>query len=225
MNICQQNSLPSRRSFLAGLALAGASCLAPGLLSAQQPANPARKAATKPVAKKTKAAFDLTAIIDQTLARNPYYSPGFLISRVDVQTAIGRLVESGTAADLDTEELYDSLLPESSPLVKRLKTPNGRAFMKKIVNDPAAYDRLERLSWTADGRKLLDSYLGSKDGFDRFQKLKTAADLAKVSKSLAADPRTADYGMPTGHIHTADQLLKRFDELLPPQAADQAAPR
>lgn len=213
MTVC--NLLIKRRTFLAGLACLGVACFAPASSFAQQPTNAAqRKSTTKPIAKKpAKPTLDFRTIVPESLARNPYYSPGFLISRVDVETLISLLLEKGIVPDFDQEDLYDSLLSDQSPLVNRLKTPKGRAFMKKVGSDPTAYDRLERLSWSVDGRKLLDSMLSSKDSYERFQKLKMPADLAKVSKALAADPRTQDFSLPTGHIHTADQLVKRLEEL------------
>ena len=35
-----------------------------------------------------------------------------------------------------------------------------------------------------------------------------------LEESLATDPRNRNFALPTGHIHTADELLRRLDYLL-----------
>lgn len=159
----------------------------------------------------------LKAMVEQTLAKNPYYSPGQLISRGDADQIFQKLRELNWMTAENQEGLGGSLLGEQSFLVTRLKTPAGRAFMKQIAADPTAFDRLERLSWTVDGRRLIDSFVNSKDGASKFQQLKTPEQLAKVSKQFAADPRTPEFALPTGHVHRAADLVKQLEEVLAAQ--------
>jgi hypothetical protein len=202
---------------LAASAIVG---VAPAIHSAEPVAVTNNTKSKNPVA-------EIGAIVDRSLAKNPYYFPGALISRSDVSPICEKLLEQGLTDAEDQEDLYASVLSDQAPLVKRLKTPAGRAFMKKIVTDKTAFDRLERLSWTVDGRKLLESFVSAKDGYERFQKLKTPADLAKVSKQLAADSHTPDFNLPTGHILTADALVQKLQELRAgrdnPPVTDEAA--
>jgi hypothetical protein len=236
----------SSRNFsrCAALGLAAAACAIPFAQATAQPAtgtsqinspNLATRSAKFTTSKGTgsrksaeSVAVEISTIVKETLVRNPYYFPGALISRDDVSPVFEKLLRLGVIDAEDQEDLYGSVLSDSSPLVRRLKTPVGRAFMKKIASDPTAYDRLERISWTIDGRKLLDRFLNSKDGVEQFQRLKTPADLARVSKQLAADPHTADFAQPTGHILTADQLIQKLQELAasrnPPQKPDATRP-
>jgi hypothetical protein len=201
----------SRRGVLCGFAAAAVVCVTPAVNAAEQTSRAASKANSKESTKS--AAAEIALVVDQALAKSPYYFPGALISRADVSPIFEKLLTQGLMNSEDQEHLYGSILADQSTLVKRLKTPAGRAFMKKIVTDKTAYHRLARISWTADGRKLLDSFLASKDGFEKFQKLKTPADLAQVSKQLASDPRTQVFALPTGQILTADDLVKKLEEL------------
>jgi hypothetical protein len=159
-------------------------------------------------------AAQLKAMVEQTLKKNPYYSPGSLISRRDVEVLFAQLLADGVTSTEDQEDLSECVLSDSSFLVGRLKTPAGRAFMKKIASDPAVYDRLERLSWTPDGRQLIDSFLKAKDGAAQLQQLKTSAQLAKLSKRLAADASTPDFALQTSRCHTAEELVAKLTEVV-----------
>jgi|GEM_PF-6101400 len=190
-------------------------------LTAVKPANAPQQVARRKEASQKKVAKNVTgpqtqmrALVEQSLAKNPYYTPGQLISRRDAETIFQKLRELNLTTPEDQEDLGGALLPDQSFLVTRLKTPAGRAFMKKIADDKTAYERLERLSWTSDGRRLIDGFINSKDGPAKFQELKTAAQLAKVSKQLAADPRTVEFELPTGHVHTAAGLIAKLEEVL-----------
>jgi hypothetical protein len=221
----------TRRHFFAGMALAGAGfCLTEAvaqeakksqssIAASTQSPKPARTSGEqrKPTSHTKKPAVTpdkVKALIQEKLARNPYYSPGFLISHRDVEPIFNFLLEQGITIAEDHEELYDSILPDNAPLVRLLKTPKGREFQKQLAGDAAAYHRLERLSWSGDGKKVLEGLLDAKDGLARLQKLKNAADVAKLSKQLAADSRTQDFALPTGHIHTADELFKSLEQVL-----------
>lgn len=171
-------------------------------------------AQTSTSAKKTESpAVQMRTLVQQTLAKNPYYSPGYLISRRDVDALFSQLLKMGLTDTEDQEDLAECVLPDSSFLVGRLKTPVGRAFMKQLASHPELYDRLERLSWTPDGRQLIDSFIRTKD-ITKLQQLKTSEQLAKLSKRLAADASTADFEFPTSRVHTADELIVKLEEII-----------
>ncbi len=204
-----------------GLCLSG--CFVPNVQAETKSAAKTTGTATSQVKKTTTSVSkkpakvtpeQLRALIQERLAKNSYYSPGFLISHSDVEPIFNFLLEKGVTIAADHEELYDSILADNSHLVKLLKTPQGRVFMKKIAGDPTVYERLERLSWTFDGRKLIENLIKAKDGATRLEQLQTPAQVAKVSKQLAADSRTQDFALPTGHIHTADDLLAKLTKVL-----------
>lgn len=192
-----------------GALLAAGGCLTAPVLAQGQGA-----AAAERNQKPKLSANELRGIIQTELGRNSFYAPGNLLSRSDATSVFDALRAKGIDLSEDAESLNEDFLSENSPLVRLLKSPDGRKFMKNIVGDPTAYDRLERLSWTYDGRYLIEDLLRDKNGVKKFQQLKTKEQLAKFSKDLAADARTQDFALPTGRIHTADQLFERLDELL-----------
>jgi hypothetical protein len=156
----------------------------------------------------------LRMLVNETLAQNSFYAPGFLITRRDVEPIFSKLLEKGLTTPNDQEALADLVVSEQSSLAKLLKTPSGRAFMKKLGSDTAAYDRLERMSWTFQGRKLAERIINDKDGVAILKQIDTAAELATFSKELAADPRTEDFHLPTGKAHTAEEFVERVAEVL-----------
>lgn len=158
-------------------------------------------------------------LVHDALARNTFYKPGFLITRKDLEPVFSQLLESGITNIDSQEAVVDLVLAEGSQLAKLLKTPDGREFMKKLGNDPTVYDRLERMSWTYDGRRLIEKLIHSKDGPALLKSLQTPEQLAKFSKEIAADPRTKDFALPTGKAHTADQFIERMTELLREEAS------
>lgn len=172
-------------------------------------------AQASPKAKKTESpAVQMRTLVQQTLAKNQYYAPGYLISRRDVETLFSQLLKMGLTDTENQEDLAECVLRDNSFLVGRLKTPLGRAFMKQIASSPELYDRLERLSWTPDGRQLIDILLKSKDGATKLQQLRSADQVAKLSQRLAADSRTADFDLPTSRVHTADELIAKLEEII-----------
>jgi hypothetical protein len=208
-----------RRAFLVGMlslgfALHHAVAVESKKPTAQPPASNSNASNAKASQQKSPlTAADLKKVINDRLAKNPYYSPGFLIAHSDVEPIFNFLLERGVTIADDHEALYDSILPNNAQLVRLLKTPLGREFQKKLAGNAEAYHRLERLSWSPDGRKVLEELLRAKDGPARFQKL-TAAELAKMSKNLATDPRTEDFNLPTGNIHTEAELLQYLEKAL-----------
>jgi hypothetical protein len=203
---CSRSLQNGRLFLLAIAAFAGWGLLVPAAFAQSQ--NSAQQAKPK------LSANELRGLIQTELARNHYYKPGYLLSRSDAANVFDALRAKGFDLSDDAESLYEEFLAENSPLVKLLKSPDGRDFMQKIAADPTAYDRLERLSWSLDGRFLIEDWINAKDGVKKFQALRTKEQLAKVSRELAEDAHTADFALPTGRIHTADQFFARLDELL-----------
>ncbi|QDU31041.1 hypothetical protein ETAA8_61940 [Anatilimnocola aggregata] len=214
----------SRQQFVAALFVVGTSCLLNTPVFGQAKPQPAQRKGTQVSTKENQpkklTAAEIGSAVEQQLRRNTFYSPGFLITRSDAESVFRMLEEKGLELPDDREALYEDLLSDTSPLAKILKTPDGRAFMRKLVGDPTAYDRLERLSWTRDGRYVVDKMVRAKDGATRLKQLQTKDDVAKFSKTLATDPRTRDFALPTGRIHTAEALTERLTELLTERDAE-----
>lgn len=148
-------------------------------------------------------------IVAEQMDRKRDYRPGDLISRADVEPIFNRLLELGVEP-ADRETLYDAFLPHNSFLVSELSTAAGMKFMRKVSKFPNVYDRLERLSWMPAGRELIRELTHRADGPEVLQSLTTLQGAEAVEKIMAGDIRGANFALPTGHIHTAEQLLERL---------------
>jgi hypothetical protein len=151
----------------------------------------------------------IQAVVVRRLSGDKTYAPGDLISRSRVEPIINELLDLGFHAT-ESEELYDAILPESDRLVRMLKTPGGVKFMRQVSKIPDVYDRLERLSWTEAGRSILNDLIARTDGPQLLAKMLTPAGAKAVEETLAKDSRGRNFLLPTGHIHTAEELLARM---------------
>lgn len=157
---------------------------------------------------------EVKAIVRKHLQSNSDYVPGDLISRKDVEPIFDELVELGVPLSEGQEELYDDFVPDNSPLVRSLRTPEGRKFMQKIKSLPEVYDRLERLFWNPKGRELIEQLIDDPKGPAILQVMLEPAGKAAIAKYLNDDPSGKNFSIPTGHIHTANELLKRLETVL-----------
>lgn len=163
----------------------------------------------------------LEAVVARRLAADKTYAPGDLISRADVEPIINELLEMGLEP-ANSEELYDAILPENDRLVRLLKTPSGLKFMRQVSALPGVYDRLERLSWTEAGRSLLNDLVARPDGPKLLQSMTTPSGAKAVEQALGKDSRAKNFLLPTGHVHTAAQLLVHLKQMVGNQPARNA---
>ncbi|MCE9605790.1 MAG: hypothetical protein K8U03_12920 [Planctomycetia bacterium] len=156
---------------------------------------------------------DLQRLVAGHLKNNPNYVSGDLITQGDVEPIFNDLIAQGKPP-ADNEALYDAFLPERDFLAKSLRTPEGRKFMRGVAKLPKAYDRLERLSWSTTGRRMLAELIASPDGPKMFERILSPEGTALIEESLKNDPRGANFQLPTGKVHTADELLDRLEATL-----------
>ena len=150
-------------------------------------------------------------VVNEQFAKKRSYEAGDLISRADVEPIFTRLLELGFEP-ADRESLYDAFLPHNSFLVSELSSPAGQRFMRKVSKYPQVYDRLERLSWMPAGRELIRELTHRPDGPEVLLSLTTPEGAKAVEKIMAGDIRGTNFALPTGHIHTAEQLLERLKD-------------
>lgn len=160
----------------------------------------------------------IETLVSTHLRENALYLPGDLISQSDVEPIFNALIAAGHGSP-DIEGLYDSFLPDRDPFVKTMRTPQGRMFMRSVAKLPGAYDRLERLSWSAAGRALLVDLISSADGKKAFEHMLTEDGLKVVETMLAKDPRGENFRLPTGKVHTANELIDHLCEMYEVEAA------
>ena len=155
------------------------------------------------------------SVVEQHLRTIRDYSPGDLISRGDVEAIFNELIDRGFPVNDIAEGLYDDFVPENSFLIQALHTEAGRKFMRKVNSLPFAYDRLERLSWIPAGQDILRELIDKPDGAALFKTMLEPSGMKATIRHLESDPRGKNYAFPTGHIHTAEELLKHLEEKYP----------
>lgn len=139
------------------------------------------------------------------------YRNGDVISKRDVQQVLGQLEALGWRVP-DRSEILKRVLDDQHYVVKTLRSPKGRTFMRKISGEKLAYDQLD-LSSSLPGGKLLITDLLRSPGADRlFRKgnnvgFQDIAGKIPPSKRSGA-PRPQDFSKPTGRIYTANDLIK-----------------
>jgi len=152
----------------------------------------------------------LERLVATHLKANADYVAGDLLTQRDVEPIFNDLIAQGRPPAAN-EALYDAILADRDYLAMSLRTPEGTKFMRAVAKLPAAYDRLERLSWSATGRKMLAELIAAPEGPKMFERILTPEGAAVVEESLKNDPRGGNFQLPTGKIHTADELLEQLE--------------
>ena len=150
--------------------------------------------------------------VSRNLRNDPLYMAGDAICQSDVEPIFNELIERGYRST-DNEGLYDSFLPVNDKFIKAMRTPEGRMFMRSVAKLPGAYDRLERLSWSNTGRGLLEEMIAAGDGKKAMEHILSDEGAQLVDGLLAKDPRGQNFRLPTGKVHTANELIDHLCEI------------
>ncbi len=199
-----------RRVFVVACALAVATLPAFQLVRAEEAA-PSKS--PPPLTRKA-----VEEIVSRNLRNDPLYLPGDAICQSDVEPIFNELIERGYRS-ADHEGLYDSFLSANDKFIQAMRTPEGRMFMRSVAKLPGAYDRLERLTWSDTGRALLAEMIASGEGKKAVEHILSDEGAKLVEGLLAKDPRGQDFRLPTGKVHTANELIEHLCEIYvkPPQ--------
>jgi hypothetical protein len=186
-------------------------------LAAPLAASDAKTPADKPLP-----SFDaIKQIVERELAKRPFYQPGDLLSRSDLEPIVDALQSQGWP--IPTETFYDDVLPDSAPLVALLHSRSGRPFMRQVAGFPEVYDRLERMTWPYGGTKLLRQWMSDPEGVAHVKRLTTPEGIKQFERDFAQDDRSPNFGLPSGKIHTADELLAELKRVHAQLRRSQAA--
>ena len=161
------------------------------------------------------------ALMDKHLRLDPTYSPGDLLTRYMVEPIYNEIVARGLKPSDDPESAYTPILRDDHPLAQELRSPAGRALMKKIGNKPLAYDRLERLSWLPGGQEWARQLINSPDGAEMFDRLFSDDGVAAIEKKFAEHSSGANFSLPTGRIYTEAALGAQLTAALRKQLLSQ----
>ena len=152
----------------------------------------------------------LHAAIAEHFAASKDYKAGDLIARGDVARLADALKKLGWVPE-DWKDVLEDVLPDGDELVRALRTPRGRNFMRKIAAQPGAYDRLDRLRKLPRGSRQLRELIDTPDGDKLIEYLTTTDGGKALGKQLSQTKGGRGFNEATGRIYTEDDLLKRLE--------------
>lgn len=156
-------------------------------------------------------------VVATQLASLRDYEKSDIISSSDMKPVFPELAKMGWKVK-DQEEILKQMLRPTDFLVKELRTPNGKRFMRKISGDQAVYDRLDRVSEHKRGPATIRNVIRLPDG-EKYMRAKpapgnpTLSDLVLMYDRGSVQHRSIkDFDKPTGKIYTGNEFLKRLKE-------------
>lgn len=139
----------------------------------------------------------------------PDYRPGDIIAQSEVEPLFAQLKRMGWAVP-ERKRLLHKVPGDRDFLIRKLRTPRGRKFMRRIADYPGAYDRLDRLSWLPQGKQTVHDLIHKTGGHEMIEYLTTSAGGAALGKMLSRAPKGAHFNEPSGRIYTVEELLARL---------------
>ncbi len=154
------------------------------------------------------------SIIEARLLAQPDFRRSDLISRGDVASAL-REVEALGWKDVSRSEVISQMLDDGEFLVRELRSPQGRTFMRRVADYRLIYDRLDRVSRAPGGHALIHDLIKLPDGH-RYARMETPPGVPSLTDLLpkglsGKTPRIKDLDKPTGRVYTLDELLRRLE--------------
>ncbi len=160
-------------------------------------------------------AMPLLDTVRETVSRHfellPYYRPGEVLSRSDVEPLFVQLRQMGWTVR-DRRSILRRVPADRDFLVLALRTPAGREFMRKVAGSPHVYDRLDRLSWRPRGREAVQELIRRPDAAEAVKALAGGADGKTAAKTTFQGVELgADFRKPTERIYTVEMLLAQLE--------------
>jgi len=153
--------------------------------------------------------------VRQYFAAQPDYQRRDIISQRDAVAVLADLEKLGWRV-ADRREILDRVPADGELLVRELRTPAGRKFMRQMDRYPDAYDRLDRLTHMPQGTSTLKRLVAGPDGYKLIEYLTTASGGREMGKMLSDTPRGRGFNRSTDRIYTQrllmDELNRRYKE-------------
>ncbi|MBN2476773.1 MAG: hypothetical protein JXB62_19340 [Pirellulales bacterium] len=155
---------------------------------------------------------DIRETVSRHFSMLPDYQPGDILAQSEVEPLFVQLDRMGWSV-ADSKTLVNRVPPDGDFLVRQLRTPEGRKFMRQISPYPGAYDSLDRMRWLPNGQRTVYNLIHQSDrGGDVIKYLRTTEDGKRAERLMGEKPTSPDYNKPTGRIYTAEMLLDRLEE-------------
>jgi hypothetical protein len=155
----------------------------------------------------------IRAVVLRELVHPPKRAPDDMIARSEVEPVFDQLRLMGWVVR-DRKAILKRLPRDTDFVLQRLRTDNGRRFMRKVSKFPLGYDRLYRLASLPGGRQLVVDLINDKGGSQLIAYLTGSQGGRNLGKMLKGVPNGADFNQPTGRIFTTEQLITRLRESL-----------
>lgn len=152
---------------------------------------------------------DVEKRVHEELQKRPGYQRGDLLTRGEVAPVFTEIKRLGwTVADQSTIE--SRLLPDSDPLVKDLRAPNARGFMRRVSPVPGGFDRLDRLRRMPYGQQRVQELVRGPDGHLMIQYMATTPNGRNLGQSLERGVNGQNLNQRTGRLYTEQQLIEKL---------------
>ena len=154
----------------------------------------------------------LRSSVEKTLAHDPNYRAGDILTQSQVQAALRQ--SKGAGLDpAQAAELLKRVPRDDEFLVRALGTPKGADFMRQVASMPQGYDRLDRLSRIPNGQQIVEQLIKGPDGHKLIEYLTESNGGKELGTMLGRTTSSDDFNRPTGRIYTAKQLQAELEKL------------
>lgn len=142
-----------------------------------------------------------------------HYQPGDVLSRGEVETVFDQLAGLGWNVP-DRGEILKQLLADDDEMVRALRAPAKREFMRQIAQVPGAYgyDRLDRLARMEDGKIIVNRLMEEPGGWNLIRIMSETTEGPGMAQAFSMGPGGKDFTKPTGRIYTEAQLIARLKQ-------------
>jgi hypothetical protein len=149
--------------------------------------------------------------VEKSLAADPNYRPGDLISQRQVSAVLSDLKAAGWEP-AQSKEISQRTLADNDVLVRKLRTPKGVALMRRVATIAEGYDRLDRLCRMPGGEQIVERLISGPDGYKLVAYLAESRGGQQLGGMLGRAAQDESFNQPTGRIYTAKQLTGALEK-------------
>ncbi len=166
--------------------------------------------------------FDaVTAAVSQHFLQNKTYQPEDILTVGDVAPLFPKLEKLGWKV-ADQKKILQLFLSDNDDMVKRLRTPKGRAFMQHVGKMPLGYDRLDRLRKMPYGQYRIRELVDAPAGHEMIEYMTTTRNGNNLGKQLTNATDGENFNEPTGKLYSEKALIERLRKSYDAEVARQA---
>jgi len=156
--------------------------------------------------------FDaVIATVKQHLKKIKGYRKSDLITREQMQGVFPKLEKLGWKV-VDAKKIQQRMLPSSHFLVRQLRSPRGKRFMRKMNSRTQSYSYLHRLSRMPHGKKRVRELIKGPDGHKMILYFSDSKYGRKTGDLVSRGKGGANFNKPTDIVYTAKQFADALEK-------------